>query len=72
MAIICSILSIILNKFMQRNSLKEMGTIQDKSKHKIHKVEQAKTHKTFYLKKPCPKVHHRLHSIRKILAVKVN
>ena len=42
---------------MQRNSLKEMGTIQDKSKRKIHKVEQEKIHKTFYLKNSCPKVH---------------
>jgi hypothetical protein len=57
---------------MQSNSLKEMGTIQNKSKHKIHKVVQAKTHKTFYLKKPYPKVHLRLHSIRKTQAVKAN
>jgi hypothetical protein len=57
---------------MQSNSLKEMGTIQNKSKHQISKVEQAKTRQTFYPKKSCPKVHHRLHSIRKILAVKAN
>jgi hypothetical protein len=57
---------------MQRNLLKEMGTIQDKSKRKIHKVEQEKIHKTFYLKKSCPKVHLRPLLKRKTLAVKFN